>query len=369
MTKANTQTFNSQSVEDFYLNRKHELKTEYVNECSKNKTTCSSCLGVPKSWKINAFPNLICNCYSELPAPPQEWLDDIEAEEKANAKKQSDLIRNWFSNPALLHPLYKSKGHSSGGGRTLFISEEDWNGLKFYANSRAETRKLPIKYENIFTKYQGKDKHSQKAIKEMLEQRDNANKYLDNGVKQICDIYYRCDTDTIYSSGKDKVNERRYYIDFSIKTFHLYPKGLSLSKINDMIAKQDQDSSVSYGNKIDLYDFQSNYNSHTHEQSEGLETNLWCFNVIQKEFKLLQESKRDFYTRYFTTKPFTAFEECGIEVLYARKGYAIDGKRLPNFNRGSVYGLKHSVKLNNLKLKDVGGSGKKDDLIKFLLKL
>ena len=54
------------------------------------------------------------------------------------------------------------------------------------------------------------------------------------------------------------------------------------------------------------------------------------------------------------------------EVFFARKGYAIDGKRLPSFNRGSVYGLRLSLKLNNIKQK---GLTKKDDMIKVLMKL
>ncbi len=92
-----------------------------------------------------------------------------------------------------------------------------------------------------------------------------------------------------------------------------------------------------------------------------------CFNVIEKEFKLRQESKRDYYTRYFTKKPFFQFEECGIEVLYARKGYAIDGKKLPSFNRGSNWALKESLKDNNIKGR--AKLTKKDDMIKALIKL
>jgi len=80
----------------------------------------------------------------------------------------------------------------------------------------------------------------------------------------------------------------------------------------------------------------------------------------------MQESKRDYYTTYFTNKPFFQFEECGIEVLYARKGYSIDGKRLPSFNRGSVYGLKYSLKQNKIKQM---GLTKKDDIIKVLMKI
>ena len=91
-----------------------------------------------------------------------------------------------------------------------------------------------------------------------------------------------------------------------------------------------------------------------------------CFNVISKEFKLMEESKRDYYSKWFSKTPFIAFEECGIEVFYARKGYAIDGKRMPSFNRGSVYGLKQSLKENKIKQK---GLSKKDDIIKVLLKL
>ena len=104
----------------------------------------------------------------------------------------------------------------------------------------------------------------------------------------------------------------------------------------------------------------------TEKEKSFLSTHYNCFNIIKKEFKLMEESKRNFYTKYFTTKPFTAFEECGIEVLYARKGYALDGKRLPSFNRGSVYGLKNSLRENKIKQK---GLSKKDDIIKVLLKI
>ena len=104
----------------------------------------------------------------------------------------------------------------------------------------------------------------------------------------------------------------------------------------------------------------------TEKENSFLSNHYNCFNIIKKEFKLIEESKRNFYNKYFTFKPFTAFEECGIEVLYARKGYAIDGKRLPSFNRGSVYGLKKSLRQNNIKQK---GLSKKDDIIKVLLKI
>jgi hypothetical protein len=111
---------------------------------------------------------------------------------------------------------------------------------------------------------------------------------------------------------------------------------------------------------------------HKQDDSSKLLSIKLCFNIIQKQFKVLQVTKKDFYIRYFTWQPFLPYEECGIEVLYARKGYSIDGKRLPNFNRGSVYGLKQSVLENNFKMKDVKaihGNTKKDDLIKFLMKL
>ena len=108
------------------------------------------------------------------------------------------------------------------------------------------------------------------------------------------------------------------------------------------------------------------YDSRTEKENSFLSNHYNCFNIIKKEFKLMEENKRSFYNKYFTTAPFTAFEECGIEVLYARKGYAIDGKRLPSFNRGSVYGLKNSLRRNKIKQK---GLSKKDDIIKVLLKI
>lgn len=108
------------------------------------------------------------------------------------------------------------------------------------------------------------------------------------------------------------------------------------------------------------------YDYRTEKENSFLSNHYNCFNIITKQFKLMEEKKRSFYKKYFTNKAFTAFEECGIEVLYARKGYAIDGKRLPSFNRGSVYGLKSSLRQNKIKQK---GLSKKDDIIKALLKI
>lgn len=118
--------------------------------------------------------------------------------------------------------------------------------------------------------------------------------------------------------------------------------------------------------KLDSIGASGNRIQYWTENDSCLQNVVNCFNIIRKEFKLIQEQNREYYSRWFTSKPFTAFEETGIEVLYARRGYSIDGKRMPSFNRGSVYGLKHSLKLNKIKQK---GLSKKDDIIKALLKL
>jgi hypothetical protein len=98
----------------------------------------------------------------------------------------------------------------------------------------------------------------------------------------------------------------------------------------------------------------------------GIHKYIKSFNIIEKEFKLMSESKRDTYKRYFHKRPFECFEETGFEFLYARNGYSIDGKRLPNFNRGAVWNLKEALKMNKIPLK---GLTKKDDIIKALMKI
>jgi len=90
--------------------------------------------------------------------------------------------------------------------------------------------------------------------------------------------------------------------------------------------------------------------------------------------------------RYVTHKKiqgaFMPYEECGVECFYVRLGYSSDGKKLPNFNRGTLDCLKYAWKLNigdptskedKAKAKKNGKAikmpGKKDDLIKELMKL
>ena len=273
--------------------------------------------------------------------------------QRINANKNTSSISKWFSQPSLLKPKTIDCNGGCGGGRTIDIDKDDYK--RFQTSHRDE---LPLSDKDelyLLNKYD-----VNKEVKEMIEERNTQhNKIIGNNFKQQYIISYHTEyTRTYYTN--ELVEEGK--IIFSIKTSVILPKGTTTKQI-DQHNKNKEDFSY-HINTHNL--FKENKTNGTH--SELLDDKLWCFNIIRKEFKLLEESKRDFYTKYFSTKPFTAFEECGIEVFYARKGYAIDGKRLPNFNRGSVYGLKHSVKENNFKMKDVGGT-KKDDLIKFLMKL
>lgn len=92
-----------------------------------------------------------------------------------------------------------------------------------------------------------------------------------------------------------------------------------------------------------------------------------AFNIIEKEFKCMQETNKDSYKKtYYHTRPFEQFEETGIEVLFVNSGFQSNGRRKPNFNRGAVSNLKNTCKMNKIK----GYSRmNKNDLIKILIKL
>ena len=287
---------------------------------------------------------------------------------RINANNCASVIKSFFTNPCTLTGKILNGCSSSGGGRKLKLTKEEYNKLHFYENERYETRRFPLEFEYLLTPENIKKKSLQglnpDCLLDMLKERDERNIIHSNGVKNICDLFYRVEKKErwVKRNNEQKNEVTGYYINFELRFSTYIPRGFTEDDVN----KHNQ-SMKNLKNTISSYGLFIKNIPRDADCLEHLKNALWCFNIIQKEFKLLQESKRDFYRKYFTTKPFTAFEECGIEVFYARKGYAIDGKRLPNFNRGSVYGLKNSLKLNNIKLKDVGS--KKDDLIKYLMKL
>ena len=246
-----------------------------------------------------------------LPHPPQEWLDDIKRESKTVAKKHANIIKNFWDNPVLLKTkknITRQYIDNSSFFSSAIITDTEM-GLECLKQQKPEV------YQNI----------------------------INWGVGDVPMINGVTIKNELSKPKRNKMGTKYYF--YMHETF-IYPRGLELKKA----CPYEQ------------------HNRHCQDITTKLYSVKNCFNIIQKEFKILQVEKKDFYSRYYTYKPFEPYEECGIEVMYARKGYAVDGKRLPNFNRGSVFGLRQSIKENNIKMKDVGGN-KKDDLIKFLIKL
>jgi hypothetical protein len=266
--------------------------------------------------------------FDDLPSPPKEWLIEIENDSKLNSKKQADIIKDFWNNPTLL----KTK---------------EFNIQRGYVPDSTFT----TPYADI-TKEQGLEclKRQKPEVYERLVH--GMMKQPIFGQKEYNKLGIKVKTE-ISQPIRNKLDTKFY---FKLNVSLVYPKGIEMKNI------KHEDQHLHF----QLMRF------HKQDDSSKLLSIKLCFNIIQKQFKVLQVTKKDFYIRYFTWQPFLPYEECGIEVLYARKGYSIDGKRLPNFNRGSVYGLKQSVLENNFKMKDVKaihGNTKKDDLIKFLMKL
>ena len=249
--------------------------------------------------------------------PPAYMLNGIGKHPAAK------MIKKWFKNPYLFYGYQTSIGQTFAFplrdiGKSVDKKVFRYEGQLFEMDDEEHKRV----YEKYVTQY-----HKERFEETLKEE---------NGFLKRNDSNYSF---TWYDI--ELTNKRWDDYDFTFKLYGKYKKG-TLLKDTDIYKNIDVD------NKSPLKKYAK------------------CFNIIEKEFKLISERKRDFYKKYFTYKAFTAFEECGIEVLYAKKGYSIDGKRLPSFNRGSVDGLKKSLKENKIKQK---GITKKDDIIKVLLKL
>ena len=204
--------------------------------------------------------------------------------------------------------------------------------------------KISDKPDNIFH-YKGQDFNfedpTHRALYEKYCQKYDRER-VENRMKDLYDEgKYKKYSSNSYTLKLKKVEKWDDSREFELETFGTWKKGTSLQIVNKNGFK------CCSGNSF-------------------LSTVFGSFNIITKEFKLMEINKRNYYQKFFSIIPFTAFEECGIEVIYARKGYSIDGKRLPSFNRGSIFGLKKSLRENKIKLK---GLTKKDDMIKALLKL
>lgn len=269
--------------------------------------------------KINSNPEL---------APIDDKENFIK---RINANKCASMMIDFIYNPYLL--THKEENYITywSGENRIHIDEETYENLlpaiKVFEGTR-DTPILPEEYLDLINNKKDVEKYE--------------NKVEESGSYYKIKYVYGLDKDKWY-----KPERVDYILSIGIRIIRHYPKYTRLNLIKNSQLSIKSWSCIG--------------------EEKFLPKVVDCFKVIEKEFKLIQEEKRGYYKRYFTTKPFEAFEECGIEVLYAKKGYAIDGKRLPNFNRGSVWGLKHSLKQNNIKLKDVGT--KKDDLIKYLMKL
>jgi hypothetical protein len=301
---------------------------------------------------------------------PLDFQDDFN--KRINSNKTAFFISRWFSNPTLLKSKEQKLGSNTHGQIELDL--DDAKLFKTYSSGNDREYK-PLTADNI--EYLSNKYDLDQRVKNYIQAQDEINSSSNKwNIKRLRTISYTLHSDKYFKTNEKGLHSTtiKYVLRLQHTTRAILPIGLSLRDIYDY--NDSLLSSEKFSNSIEKISNKSinkkcmEYNRHNNNKihSESLDDKLWCFNIITKEFKLLEESKRDYYKKYFTTKPFTAFEECGIEVFYARKGYAIDGKRLPNFNRGSVYGLKYSIKENNFRMKDVGGS-KKDDLIRFLLKL
>lgn len=282
--------------------------------------------------------------------------------QRINANKNASIISRWFSNPSLLKSKEVELELTLHG--KIDIDSDDSKTFRNEITYSSDRVYKPLTVDNI--EYLSNKYDLSKTVKDYIQERDEINSSSNKwNIERLRTISYTLECDRVFKKD-DLKPSYKYYLRLQHKTIAHIPKGLSLSDIREYNDSLLGSEKFSYN--INTYNIlKVNTTNGTH--SESLDDKLWCFNIIIKEFKLLEECKRDFYRKYFITTPFTAFEECGIEVFYARKGYSIDGKkRLPNFNRGSVYGLKYSIKENNFRMRDVGGS-KKDDLIRFLLKL
>ena len=261
--------------------------------------------------------------------PPAIFFDDEYINQLIVEEKQLVIneLKTFHKNPFYLKT--NDKHISSTTRFSVYVNiekKDEFNNLYCYENTTTE------KVKELYNLYNVKSETSYyDNFDEFIKETHNKDLYV---------VKYRFEFANTYTK-KEGSKETEFAI------YHLYKEIYHYCK---------KGSKLRTNSDIETYKY----------STDKFTLNPRCFNIIDKEFKLMQESKRDYYTTYFTNKPFFQFEECGIEVLYARKGYSIDGKRLPSFNRGSVYGLKYSLKQNKIKQM---GLTKKDDIIKVLMKI
>tara|TARA_R110001606_G_scaffold90692_5_gene202585 strand:- start:4320 stop:5150 length:831 start_codon:yes stop_codon:yes gene_type:complete len=260
--------------------------------------------------------------------PPKEWLVNY---------KISKMIEDFFKNPILLKS--KSKiSHSIKFSGKVILNEEEY--IKINESGYYEKHKEH--YHLFYDMLKKLNPKEQENILNEIEEETTENKTTKTTSKCFIIIYKKkiVNSDII-----------RYVCEFNAKITVTFKK---YSLIEELLK-----------NREFKYGF-SNFCYESYIKQGGLNKYINSFNIIEKDFKLMSENKRDTYKRYFHSKPFECFEETGIEFLYARSGYSIDGKRLPNFNRGAVWNLKNALKMNKIPLK---GLTKKDDIIKALMKI
>lgn len=262
--------------------------------------------------------------------PPSEWLINY---------KISTMIKDFFLNPTLLSSKeIKGYGHQWGHEFNLKITKEERDEIfgDTYCNNYKEYHG---EFENFMKRL---NPENQKIMLEEIEQAKCETPLTRSNIR----LY-----NTFRGVYCHKLKrETAYIVSFSMAIQTIYKRYSLIKELE----------------KISQFNYPNIYKYEYDIKKGGINKYIPSFTIIEKDFKLMSESKRDTYKRYFHTRPFECFEETGFEFLYARSGYSIDKKRLPNFNRGAVWNLKQALKMNKIPLK---GLTKKDDIIKALMKI